>query len=72
MAEVYRGVDVRLGRDVAIKVLRSELARDPALFRSRFRREAQAAASLDRTRRSSQSSTPARTPAVLPYIVMEY
>ena len=29
MAEVHRGRDIRLGRDVAIKVLRADLARDP-------------------------------------------
>ena len=46
MAEVRRGVDTRLGRDVAVKVLRPDLARDPA-FQQRFRREAQNAASLD-------------------------
>src|SRR4051812_32862973 len=46
MAEVRRGRDIRLGRDVAIKTLRSDLARDPT-FQSRFRREAQSAASLN-------------------------
>ena len=46
MAEVYRGTDTRLGRDVAVKVLRADLARDPA-FQQRFRREAQSAASLN-------------------------
>jgi serine/threonine-protein kinase len=46
MAEVHAGTDTRLGRPVAVKVLRADLARDPA-FQSRFRREAQAAASLD-------------------------
>ena len=46
MAEVRRGTDTRLGRAVAVKVLRADLARDPA-FRARFRREAQSAASLD-------------------------
>ncbi len=46
MAEVHRGRDVRLGRPVAVKVLRSDLARDPG-FQSRFRREAQSAASLN-------------------------
>ena len=46
MAEVHRGRDVRLGRDVAVKVLRADLARDPS-FQARFRREAQAAASLN-------------------------
>jgi beta-lactam-binding protein with PASTA domain/predicted Ser/Thr protein kinase len=46
MAEVHRGYDSRLGRDVAIKMLRSDLARD-ATFLSRFRREAQSAAALN-------------------------
>ena len=46
MAEVHSGTDLRLGRSVAIKVLRPDLARDPA-FLNRFRREAQAAAGLN-------------------------
>ena len=46
MAEVHRGRDIRLGRDVAIKVLRADLARDPS-FLNRFRREAQSAAGLN-------------------------
>ena len=46
MAEVHKGKDVRLGRDVAVKVLRADLARDPT-FQNRFRREAQAAAGLN-------------------------
>ena len=46
MAEVFRGRDTRLSRDVAVKVLRADLARDPS-FQMRFRREAQAAASLN-------------------------
>ena len=46
MAEVHRGRDTRLGRDVAIKVLRADLARDPS-FLNRFRREAQSAAALN-------------------------
>jgi len=45
MADVYRGEDLRLGREVAIKVLRSDLARDPS-FVARFRKEALAAAGL--------------------------
>src|SRR6478609_10160670 len=40
MAEVHRGRDLRLGRTVAIKSLRVDLARDPS-FQNRFRREAQ-------------------------------
>src|SRR6201986_1052556 len=46
MSEVHRGKDVRLGRDVAVKVLRADLARDPQ-FQERFRREAQNAAALN-------------------------
>jgi len=46
MAEVHIGHDTRLGRTVAIKILRSDLARDPA-FQARFQREAQSAASLN-------------------------
>jgi serine/threonine-protein kinase len=44
MAEVHMGRDTRLGRTVAIKMLRTDLARDPS-FQNRFRREAQSAAS---------------------------
>ena len=46
MAEVFSGQDLRLNRRVAVKVLRPDLARDPA-FQTRFRREAQSAASLN-------------------------
>ena len=46
MAEVHEGRDLRLGRRVAVKILKPELARDPA-FLARFRREAQSAASLN-------------------------
>jgi serine/threonine-protein kinase len=46
MAEVHIGHDARLGRTVAIKILRADLARDPS-FLARFRREAQAAAALN-------------------------
>ncbi|KGN41654.1 Stk1 family PASTA domain-containing Ser/Thr kinase [Knoellia aerolata] len=46
MAEVHLGHDTRLGRKVAIKMLRSDLARDPS-FIKRFRREAQSSAGLN-------------------------
>ena len=46
MAEVHAGHDTRLGRAVAIKMLRSDLARDHT-FLARFRREAQSAAGLN-------------------------
>ena len=45
MAEVHLGIDLRLGRTVAIKLLQPSLANDPA-FRMRFRQEAQAAARM--------------------------
>lgn len=45
MASVYRGYDVTLGREVAIKILDRELADDNA-FRTRFRLEAQAASRM--------------------------
>lgn len=48
MATVYRGRDLMLERDVAIKVLREDYSRDPA-FRERFRQEAKAAANLSHT-----------------------
>ena len=45
MAMVFNGKDLMLERDVAIKLLRSRYAKDPA-FRERFRQEAKAAANL--------------------------
>jgi Tol biopolymer transport system component len=46
MGEVYRATDTRLGRDVAVKVLPSSVADDPAR-RSRFDREARLLAALN-------------------------
>ena len=46
MARIYRAHDKQLDRDVAVKLLRPEYGRDPD-FGSRFRQEAQAAASLN-------------------------
>jgi serine/threonine protein kinase len=70
MAEVRHGTDVRLGRDVAVKVLRQDLARDPS-FQSRFRREAQSAASLDAPSVVAVYDTGEDERGV-PYIVMEF
>lgn len=46
MSEVHRGRDTVLGRDVAVKIMRPELARDETFYQ-RFRREAQNSASLN-------------------------
>jgi serine/threonine protein kinase/beta-lactam-binding protein with PASTA domain len=46
MADVHSGVDTRLGRTVAIKLLRPDMARDPQ-FQARFKREAQSVAALN-------------------------
>lgn len=45
MAEVHSGIDTRLGRTVAIKLLKSDLAADSS-FEIRFRQEAQASARM--------------------------
>jgi serine/threonine protein kinase len=70
MAEVRHGTDVRLGRDVAVKVLRHDLATDPS-FHSRFRREAQSAASLDAPTIVGVYDT-GEDEGGVPWIVMEY
>ncbi|MBC9714285.1 serine/threonine protein kinase [Streptomyces sp. TRM66268-LWL] len=46
MAEVFGAEDVRLGRTVAVKLLRSDLAEDP-VSKARFTREAQSVAGLN-------------------------
>ncbi len=75
MAEVSHGTDVRLGREVAIKRLRSDLATD-STFQARFRREAQAAAGLNHPNIVAVYDTGEEMAPdgshVQPYIVMEY
>ena len=78
MAEVHLGFDTRLSRIVAIKMLRSDLARD-SIFQARFRREAQSAASLNHPNIVSVYDTGEETVTgpdgrsiSVPYIVMEY
>jgi len=73
MAEVHRGRDLRLGRDVAVKVLRADLSRDPS-FQNRFRREAQAAAGLNHPSIVAVYDTGEGdgSEGSQPYIVMEY
>ncbi|QIK84761.1 Stk1 family PASTA domain-containing Ser/Thr kinase [Sanguibacter sp. HDW7] len=78
MAEVHIGHDARLGRTVAIKILRSDLARDPS-FQARFRREAQSAAALNHPAivavydtGEETYSEPSGNVRHVPFIVMEY
>jgi tRNA A-37 threonylcarbamoyl transferase component Bud32 len=69
MATIFRAVDTQLGRDVAVKLLRPEYLRDPD-FSSRFRQEAQNAASLNHPNVVSVFDY-GEDPSG-PYIVMEY
>ncbi|MFD9466856.1 Stk1 family PASTA domain-containing Ser/Thr kinase [Streptomyces sp. NPDC060027] len=73
MAEVYLAHDIRLGRTVAVKTLRADLARDPS-FQARFRREAQSAASLNHPAIVAVYDTGEDyiDNTSIPYIVMEY
>ncbi|WP_406091031.1 Stk1 family PASTA domain-containing Ser/Thr kinase [Kitasatospora purpeofusca] len=73
MAEVYLGHDTRLGRSVAVKTLRADMARDPS-FQARFRREAQSAASLNHPAIVAVYDTGEDyiDGISIPYIVMEY
>ena len=73
MSEVHLARDLRLHRDVAVKVLRADLARDPSFY-LRFRREAQNAAALNHPAIVAVYDTgeAATTAGPLPYIVMEY
>ena len=77
MATVYRGTDTKLGRQVAIKVMKSDLAGDEE-FRSRFRQEAQSASRMAHPTvvrvfdaGDDLIQTP-EGPKRLPFIVMEY
>ncbi|WP_134765789.1 Stk1 family PASTA domain-containing Ser/Thr kinase [Nocardioides sp. 1609] len=76
MAEVRKGTDSRLGRIVAVKRLRTDLASD-ATFQARFRREAQSSASLNHPSIVAVYDT-GEEPATdgsgvaQPYIVMEF
>jgi eukaryotic-like serine/threonine-protein kinase len=74
MAEVRRAVDQRLGRSVAVKQLRTDLAVDPT-FQARFRREAQSAAGLNHPTIVAVYDTGEEIDPLsgvsVPYIVME-
>ncbi|MEU6317302.1 protein kinase [Streptomyces sp. NPDC047009] len=72
MAEVFAAEDVRLGRTVAVKLLRSDLAEDP-VSKARFTREAQSVAGLNHhaivaVYDSGEDSVGGQS---VPYIVME-
>jgi serine/threonine-protein kinase len=78
MADVRVGTDARLGRRVAIKLLKPALANDPA-FRTRFRREAQDAAKMAHPTivrifdaGEETVTDPNGNEAQIPFIVMEY
>ena len=78
MSDVHLATDAKLGRRVAVKLLKSTLANDP-VFRTRFRHEAQAAARMahptivrvyDAGEEIVRDATGGET--VVPFIVMEY
>jgi len=74
MADVRVGRDTRLGRTVAIKRLRTDLASD-VTFQARFRREAQSSAKLNHPSIVAVYDTGEevdRDGTQVPYIVMEY
>lgn len=78
MGDVHLGTDIRLGRTIGIKILRSQLIADED-FRRRFRQEAQSAARMNhpnivRTYDTGEDEVidGAGNTAIVPYIVMEY
>ncbi|GAA4116256.1 Stk1 family PASTA domain-containing Ser/Thr kinase [Knoellia locipacati] len=78
MAEVHLGHDTRLGRPVAIKMLRSDLARDQS-FLKRFRREAQSSAGLNHSSivavydsGEDHKTESGGASVAVPYMVMEF
>ncbi|GAA1694035.1 Stk1 family PASTA domain-containing Ser/Thr kinase [Microcella alkalica] len=78
MSDVHIATDARLGRRVAVKLLKSSLASDP-VFRTRFRQEAQAAArmahpTIVRVFDAGEESVtePGGGETISPFIVMEH
>ncbi len=69
LSVVYRAHDVTMGRDVAVKVLRAELARDEAV-RASFLQQAQAAAQLSHP--NVVEVLHVGEQGGRPYVVMEY
>ena len=74
MGEVYRARDTRLGRDVAIKVLPADVARDTTRL-DRFRREAKALAAIDHsnivTVFSVEEASSSAGPEILHFLTMQ-
>jgi serine/threonine-protein kinase len=75
MGQVWRGLDIALGRPVAVKVLRSEYTGDPT-FLARFRAEAQHTAALShpniaRVFDYGEETAQDGTGETLAYLVME-
>ncbi|MEV5987209.1 protein kinase [Streptomyces sp. NPDC052051] len=72
MAEVFAAEDVRLGRTVAVKLLRADLAEDPT-SKARFTREAQSVAGLNHHAIVAvyDSGEDQVNGQAVPYIVME-
>ncbi|MET7933380.1 protein kinase [Streptomyces sp. NPDC005322] len=72
MAEVFAAEDLRLGRTVAVKLLRADLAEDP-VSKARFTREAQSVAGLNHHAVVAvyDSGEDVVGPNTVPYIVME-
>lgn len=72
MSEVFAATDTLIGREVAVKMLRTDLAKDPN-FRERFRREAQNSGRLSHPAIVAVFDTGAvdRDGISVPYIVME-
>lgn len=77
MSSVYRGTDTKLGRQVAIKIMKADLASDP-VFRDRFKQEAQAASRMAHPTivrvfdAGDELIETSEGPEMLPFIVMEY
>ncbi|WP_300766550.1 Stk1 family PASTA domain-containing Ser/Thr kinase, partial [uncultured Bifidobacterium sp.] len=78
MAEVWQASDTRLGRTVAVKIMRSDLANDE-IFLSRFRREAHSVAQMNNPNIVNIYDSGEENVATenghnehLPYLVMEY
>ena len=78
MADVYEGIDTRLGRKIAIKILKADLVADPS-FEVKFRQEAQNSARMTHPTivrvydsGEEQSVDSNGNPRRTPYIVMEF